>query len=229
MKWYVLFVKAGMEEVVKQGITKHLKYVKCMVPQKKVPEKKDGKFTDNIRNIFPGYVFINTSMEVGMYYHLKKIPGILSLLNYQNSKDKVLQTKDESTYFKHVPDHEMAPLLCFLNNADIIDYSQIFLQGRKVIVKSGPLMGMEGIIKKVERRKNRAKVAFTFIGSEKWIDLGVQILSTEDSQVTLSAITLKQLRPSYMNKFVNIFTNRLMNSNCQNKTRTMQIFSTLFT
>lgn len=44
-------------------------------------------------------------------------------------------------------------------------------------VQSGPLKGKEGIIKKVDKRKNRAKVQLNFLGREKTIDVGIEVLS----------------------------------------------------
>ncbi|MDN9011682.1 hypothetical protein [Brevibacillus laterosporus] len=41
---------------------------------------------------------------------------------------------------------------------------------------------MEGQIKKVDRHKKRAKVLIKFMGSEKLVDLGVEILSSLKNQ-----------------------------------------------
>lgn len=72
----------------------------------------------------------------------------------------------------------MSPLLRLLGNTDIITYSKIHLENSEVYVNSGPLKGMEGLIKKVDRHKKRAKVLIKFMGSEKLVDLGVKILSS---------------------------------------------------
>lgn len=72
----------------------------------------------------------------------------------------------------------MSPLLRLLGNTDIIAYSKIHLENSEVYVNSGPLKGMEGQIKKVDRHKKRAKVLIKFMDSEKLVDLGVEILSS---------------------------------------------------
>ncbi|MFG0216967.1 KOW motif-containing protein [Brevibacillus porteri] len=46
----------------------------------------------------------------------------------------------------------------------------------KITVKKGPLAGKEGIIKKVDRRKKRAKIVIDFLGDERMIDVGIEIL-----------------------------------------------------
>ena len=59
----------------------------------------------------------------------------------------------------------------------VIDYSKIFIENSIVYVKEGPLQGMEGIIKRVDKRKGRATIALDFMGESRMINLGVEILT----------------------------------------------------
>jgi transcriptional antiterminator NusG len=58
----------------------------------------------------------------------------------------------------------------------MIQESDIFMQGDKVIVINGPLTSLEGKILKVDKRKGRARVLITFLGEERVIDLGVNLI-----------------------------------------------------
>ena len=78
---------------------------------------------------------------------------------------------------QHFDQEEISPLLKLIGNGEIIDYSEIILENSRVLVKSGPLQGLENIIKKVDKRKNRAKIILNFIGTEKVIDVGIKVIS----------------------------------------------------
>jgi transcriptional antiterminator NusG len=71
----------------------------------------------------------------------------------------------------------MACLRRLLGAGDVVDYSKVYLVNSRVIVKSGPLRGLEGLIKTVDKRKNRAKILMQFMGFTKEIDLGIEVLN----------------------------------------------------
>ncbi|MBA4532923.1 antiterminator LoaP [Brevibacillus halotolerans] len=185
MKWYALYVRSGGEEIVKD----HLNYyfdeqtLYALIPKRKVPEKKNGAIFHNIKILFPGYVLIKTDMTSSIFYKIKEIPNLYKFVNIGPIYSKLTSSnhakKDTSiTNFSAIDDEEMSPLLRLLGNTDIITYSKIHFENSEVYVNSGPLKGMEGQIKKVDRHKKRAKVLIKFMGSEKLVDLGVEILSS---------------------------------------------------
>ncbi|MRA76150.1 transcription antiterminator, partial [Bacillus thuringiensis] len=57
------------------------------------------------------------------------------------------------------------------------DYSKVYIENSKVTVASGPLKGMEGIIKKIDKRKRRAKLCLSFMGLDKMVNVGIEVLS----------------------------------------------------
>ncbi|MNG29122.1 hypothetical protein D3C84_1144960 [compost metagenome] len=75
----------------------------------------------------------------------------------------------------------MSTVLKLLNQQHVIDYSQVFIKNSKVHVQSGPLIGQEEIIKKIDFRKNRAKVSLPFLGGEKIVDLGIEVIGREST------------------------------------------------
>ncbi len=70
----------------------------------------------------------------------------------------------------------MSIILKLLNNYDQIDFSQVYTQDFKVYVESGPLKGMEGIIKKIDKHRRRVKVLVSLMGDERIIDLGIEFI-----------------------------------------------------
>lgn len=58
----------------------------------------------------------------------------------------------------------------------LVDISTIFIDGDQVQVISGALMGQEARIVSVNKRKGRAKVKINFCGSERIIELGIELI-----------------------------------------------------
>lgn len=174
LKWYAIFVESGKEEVVQKYLKLYFNEQSLMsvVPKRLVPEKKAGIVYNVIKNIFPGYVLIKTEMTNEMFHKIKKIPGSLRLVNNGS-----YYSQDEGTYYSSIDEKEITLILQLMGNGEVVDYSKVYLENSKVIVEAGPLIGLEGIIKKVDRHKNRAKILLTFMGVEKTIDVGIEILS----------------------------------------------------
>lgn len=170
LSWYALCVKSGYEDLVESFISLNLNEysVNVIIPKKTVPERRKGNFQWVTKKLFPGYVLINTEMDVQIYYRLKEIPNCYNFLNkFQD---------DGNIYFLEIPEHEITPIIQLLNNQGTIEYSEVYLEGSKVTVTSGPLKGKEGIVKKIDKRKKRAKILLHFLGDNKMIDVGIECL-----------------------------------------------------
>ena len=166
MKWYALFVETGQEERLKQLINTVYpdEDIKILIPKRKLKERRQGKTHEVVKKLFPGYVLIKTVMAINMYYRLSKLPMVYSIL------------KDEC---EPVPirDEEMAEILALTSEGDTIGFSEVYREGDRITVVSGPLKGLEGIIEKFDARKKRIKVRIQFMGKERRIDLGAHLVN----------------------------------------------------
>ncbi|WP_068773786.1 antiterminator LoaP [Paenibacillus sp. FJAT-26967] len=180
-KWYAIFVQGAKEEDVMRRILERFdrSSVYCCVPKRKVPEKKDGVVNAVIKPMFPGYVFLQIHMDFKTYYEIQAIPEVIKVLNYENKKDKQVSQEQghEEMYFKSIPDEEMEHLIKLMDDKAIVDYSTVLLNNNVITIVSGPLKGMEGSIKKIDKHKKRAKLLLNFLGCEKLIDLGIELLA----------------------------------------------------
>lgn len=167
MDWYALFVTTGREEDVVERLRLYFKEseLATLVPKRVLIEYKAGKKQRVIKKLFPGYVLVNTAMNPRVYYKLKNIPDLIRVLHY-------------GEYYTRIPDEEMAEIRRLLGDRDIVDCSYVYLVNSRVVVKSGPLKGLEGLIKKFDRRKQRAKIVVNFMGTPKEIDLGIELLDS---------------------------------------------------
>ncbi|WP_217557316.1 antiterminator LoaP [Paenibacillus sp. GbtcB18] len=186
MDWYALFVETGKEEITKDYINKIFSKsnIRCIVPKRKVPEKKQGVTYHCFKIMFPGYVLIELKLDYKIYYKLKEIPTLIRLLNYNSPKYcyTLDEDFDESDCFKKINSKEMQFLINIIGEEGILDYSELFIENSSVTVLSGPLKNFEGIIKRVDKHKNRAKVEFKFLDNISILDVGVQILYTKDDR-----------------------------------------------
>jgi transcription termination/antitermination protein NusG len=165
MDWYSLFVNSGKEEVVSQWLKLYFPdlEVTSLIPKRKLIEQKQRKKQLVLKKMFPGYVLVNMEMDLNKYYKLKKIPYIIRILN-------------SGEYYTKISQEEMALILHLLIGGDVVDFSSIYIVNSKVIVRSGPLEGMEGLITSVDRRKMRAKIIVPFMGLVRKIDVGIEVL-----------------------------------------------------
>ncbi|MCB2360135.1 antiterminator LoaP [Clostridium estertheticum] len=166
MKWYALFVTSGDEICTKEWLKILLdNNYHCIVPQRRLLEKKSKIYKEVIRTIFPGYVFIKIKMCPNNYYSLKKIPYLLKILNYDS-------------YYTEIPEKQMTQILKLTSKNDIIDFSNISFTNSELTVISGPLKNNENMIKRIDKHKRRASIYLNIMGGEKKIDLGIKIIES---------------------------------------------------
>ncbi|UFJ41780.1 antiterminator LoaP [Brevibacillus humidisoli] len=173
MDWYALFVQTGKEETVQKLLRLHFDEpsLYSIVPKRRLPERKAGRVHHVARKMFPGYVLIKTNMNPAVFYKIRKLPKVYYVVHNQ------AYSHTSETYYRKIDEQEMATILQLLGDGEIVDYSRVYLEKSQVIITSGPLQGLEGIINKVDKRKNRANILVNFMGKEKHIDVGIEILS----------------------------------------------------
>lgn len=184
MDWYALFVETGKEDVFQSLIRKRFNEteIHAIVPKRKLKEKKQGKTYEVCRTIFPGYVLVHTQMNVKTYYKLKQIPRYYRLLNRYKYNDVEVGESDfkenffQSYLFSKVNPGEMEVILQLVDDDEVIDYSTVYVENAKVTVCSGSLEGKEGIIKRIDKRKKRSRIALEFMGKGLLLDFGIEIL-----------------------------------------------------
>ncbi|MCR4442389.1 MAG: antiterminator LoaP [Peptococcaceae bacterium] len=166
MEWYVLFVQTGKEEMVQKSLRYFFdeSFLQPFVPKRLLPEKRLGKLEYTSKTLFPGYVFIKTNMDQSLYHKLKNVPGYYRVLG-------------NGSQFSAVTDEEMAVINELTRHSETVDISRIYLINSRVVVKSGPLQGLEGIIHKVDPRKRRAKILLNLAGEPKIVDVGIEVIT----------------------------------------------------
>ena len=165
--WCVVQVRQGSEESVRQQCREKLSpdLVKnCYVFYYEEKKHIRGEWVIQERPLFPGYVFMVTDEADRLGDELLRIKGQTKLLEMD---DRVLSlSKAEEDFLK-----------AFGGKEQTIEMSEGVIERSKVRVYSGPLVGKERYICKIDRHKRRAFLELPMLGQRRRIQVGLEIVS----------------------------------------------------
>lgn len=166
--WYVIQVKSGHEEKIKDicdRMIPHSILIECFIPKTKRVKKIRGRFKEIEEILFRGYVFMISDAIDDLYQYLQLIPELTKVLG--NDGSHILPILKEEAIF----------LLNFGKEDHIVDMSQGYIKGDKITVISGPLIGNEGIIRKIDRHKRIAFIELKLFDQITTVKVGLEIIS----------------------------------------------------
>ena len=114
--------------------------------------------------MFPGYMFIDTDNPSDIYEQLKNVPELTKILG-REGKDFISIEPGKEAMFR-----------AMVNEAYEIPVSTGIIEGDRVIVKDGPLVGMEAYIKKIDRHKRIAVLNAEMFEQEINVSVGLEII-----------------------------------------------------
>lgn len=158
--WCVLATKVGREELIQQMCKRHLNkkiYSRCMFPLCEQREHYRGTWHTKLEKVFPGYLFFDT--------------GDPDELSRQLRKEKIMAQNDK--LFVLTP--EDVQCLLFFGRTGVFPMSQGIIVNGRVIILSGPLVGEESRIRKVDRHKRRAWLQIKLFGKSYTVVVGLEI------------------------------------------------------
>ena len=178
--WFVLLVRTASEERVLEKLKEYLTDT-CytpFIPKKEWPHVKGNNVNKEIKICFPGYVFVKTQASVEDFLQdvqpvIEKIKEAYYFLYYGDDKrDVALREKERNGIDRLMTDD-------FL-----MDSSRGFMEGDRVKIVSGALMGMENVITKINERKRTAIIGMDILGTNRPTTLMLEVLekSEEGSQ-----------------------------------------------
>ncbi len=163
-KWYALFVTTGEEDNVRARINFKLKgEFRAVVPKRRMRERKEGKWEEKVRTLFPGYILLNGQIGSRRYEMIKDIPGVIRILR-------------DSDGPQEISENEIGVISRLTADNEIIDLSRVYVEGEKVVVVEGPLLGLDGSIRSIDKRKGRVKVIFNLMGEPREVELSVTLV-----------------------------------------------------
>ena len=167
MYWHVLFVRGGHEEKIASKINETAN--EAFIPKvTKLFKRKDEMRKEDVP-LFKNYVFVKSEQNIREFqeyiqHEVQQMIGFIKLLKHD--------TQTESLY-----PHEKEFLMKFANKDHVIDESKGLIEGDKIIITQGPLVGHESMIKKIDRHKRIAQLEIEMFGDKRTITVGLEIVS----------------------------------------------------
>ena len=171
MYWYVFFTKTGYEKTVELYLKARLNINEYtpFIPMIDTVFKCSGEIKKERKPLFPGYVFIKT--EISDFEFILKANEIV-----HGTKNiiKLLRNADTNEYAMQEDDKILLTRLC--NDEYCVESSIGIIVGTCVYIEKGSLMGLESIIRKIDRHKQRAIIELDFMGAIRQINVGLEIV-----------------------------------------------------
>jgi len=179
--WYALQCVSGKEPVVRDGVVKTFANYSTFFPKRELEIRKNGKTSVQVKALFPGYFFLQSSSRLLYQEGLE----LTRKLNGMCSSAALLKVVGMHKNPKSIGSDEIVPVMndemdMFLNmtnDNEVVEFSQYKKTGDKVQIICGPLSGREGIILKINPRKKRVKVGVNLLGQVQVIDLGAEMIA----------------------------------------------------
>ena len=163
--WFCIFVQTGHEERVRIRLRQKFDMqLNMIIPQRQLRQRALGKWSEIRKPIFPGYILVNSIMDGTECFRINRTEKVVKVLT------------DQQGFPKPILESELTPILNLIRDGEIILPSKVIAAGNSIQVISGPLLNMEGYVKKVNLRKGRAQILLDFMGREKKVDLGIEVL-----------------------------------------------------
>ena len=143
MPWYCLFCKGGQEQNVMRMLEE--RGAKPLAPLA-VHVRAGAKAQERTRQrLLPGYVFFEQAEEPD-WTGIIRYSAVLKILHYQDETPELRGS--DLDFVRWLRAHE-----------GLIDVSEVVKVGTKIAFVSGPLLGMEGQVLKVNRGRRQVQVA----------------------------------------------------------------------
>lgn len=161
MKYYCAMILTGYEksfkEEAEQATKDFFQGTKFFFFERRLFTPKRGWFNGLI---FPGYIFFSVeNLSPEFLQILKKVKGFCRIL-YDNQNPSEIKGDD------------LKELELFLRNGELWGISKVkFSPGQRIKVISGPLLGFEGNIVRVNKKRKQITVQSNLTGSSMRFDL----------------------------------------------------------
>lgn len=176
--WYIFWVLTGHEKQVEKRIVEQFydEDIVPFIPMLETLFKRAGKVKRELNIMFPGYVFIESNLESKEFRQrtlqfIRASKDIIGILSYGNSADEIAVREDER-----------AAILRLCNDDHCIESSMGFIVGDRFYIESGPLVGMESVIKEINRKKMEASFELQFMGNLVRFTVGLELLRKNQNQ-----------------------------------------------
>ena len=164
--WYAIQTITGKEEMVKLLIKTCVSqdcYEDCRIFYSEIKKRYLGEWHIVKKVTFPGYLFIITDKVEELFFQLKKVPEMTKILG--TGHDMVPIKPWEERFLKRLA-----------GETETVSMSYGIQVGDKVTIMQGSLVGLEAMIRKIDRHKRKAWLEVDMFCGKKLLEFGLEIL-----------------------------------------------------
>ena len=172
-RWWVIKVKGGKEDFVKEEIkklmTRDSRIKEVFVPEEEEKYRRKTKEGEKEyvrkKKLISGYIYVKMELDENLWNKIKSIPNVSMLLGERGVPIPVSSERIESLKSKAVSG----------------EISQIFSVsiGDRVRIKSGPLKGFSGVVESISEDKNKVRVLITIFGRQTPVEIEANQIEKE--------------------------------------------------
>jgi transcriptional antiterminator NusG len=170
VNYYAVQVKTRAEE-------KYIKLLRALhpevgfpiyFPRRRIDIRRKGVVSQSTTPVFPGYIFVEVDEGEDIrrcQWAFRRTDGFFRFLK---SNQNIMP----------MTDRDLEVVLHFIKNVGpVAGKSRVYFNEKsRIVVVDGPLMGLEGRIVKVDKRKGRAKIKLDLYNDSFTIDLGFEVI-----------------------------------------------------
>jgi transcriptional antiterminator NusG len=140
-------------------------------PRRRIDIRRKGITRQSTAAVFPGYLFIEAEREeiLAQQWEFRRTDGFYRFLR---SNQNIVP----------LADRDLELVLHFIKKTGpVAGISRVYFnENARIVVIDGPLMGLEGRIIKVDKRKKRAKIKLYLYDDSFAIDLAFEVIGALD-------------------------------------------------
>ena len=166
-EWYVVNTYAGHENRVKENLERRVETMgiennlfRILVAEEPEIEIKNGKKVERMRNLFPGYLFVEMIMTDEAWYVVRNTPGVTGFVGSHGAGSKPAPLLPEEI------NSILRSLGMNVRNNDL--HLEI---GETIKVIEGAFSGLEGQVTEIDEEKQKLKVNIEMFGRETSTEL----------------------------------------------------------
>ncbi|MBQ1304907.1 MAG: transcription termination/antitermination factor NusG [Erysipelotrichales bacterium] len=168
-RWYVINTYSGRENKVKEDLEKRIQTMNMqdnifqvvVAEEKEIEFTKTGKKVEKVKNLYPGYVFVQMILSPECWYAVRNTPGVTGLLG---SSGKGAQPFP-------VPEEDIERILARMGLGEH-HITINFAVGDRVRILRGPFKNIEGIVEVLHDEQQTATISAILFGRETPTDVG---------------------------------------------------------
>jgi transcription termination/antitermination protein NusG len=172
-QWYAVQVLSGQENKVHDNLLKRVKteemadfIYEILLPTERVSSIKNGKKSETIRKLYPGYLFVNMwlldesrQLVDKSWYFIKDTTGVIG---FAGNKDRPIGMAKA----------EVEGMLAQIRGGEEKAKPKIsFSIGETVKVADGPFQNQAGVVEEIDPERGKLRVSVSIFGRNTLVDL----------------------------------------------------------